>query len=651
MKNLLLTVIASLSFFSCVDEATLVSTAEVAGKVMRKGLEKSDIRGYEGSLLLQGIGELSLATSDDSLGAFAIDILERFGTGEIKGGGSFYSYEAGGNAAALLNLEGHHSLREQVVRAARKMMESQPRSSEGLIIPGWVDREKDQVFIDMAFAVTPFLLYAGLVEDDGELIDQAVFETLELFSVLKDNRTNLLHQCRGFVGKGILSEDNWSRGNGWGALAIAALVERLPKTHPQRERVEAVARDFFTSLLEHQDGNGLWHQEITEEESYAETSGSGLILYGLGKMIESEVLGRKYLPRFKRGLSGLLGFVAEDGSVSNASWSCLCPGDGTKEDYAKHPSFYNDSHSFGPVVLALVEALNLGIDRVEVAGGLGHAIEGGKPRAYVRHIAERKGDIAWENDRVAFRIYSKMVESSVGSGVDLWTKSVDRPVIDNWYSLNDKGLDYHTDRGEGYDFYSVGKLRGCGGSGVWGEGGLSVSRPYSSYCIERNDEDLIAFRLDYDPYDVDGARVRESKEIRMVNGTNFYQVTALYAVEGGGDLLVAVGLTSFGNARVEKDKEAGSLSLMERISEEDGCIGTCVIVDPGMLDRFETFGQDELVVLRVSSGAPFTYYVGAGWSKDKRFDPFESKWRRTTEAQSFESLNETYMNATNENCQ
>ncbi|NJM14678.1 MAG: hypothetical protein HC896_04215 [Bacteroidales bacterium] len=63
-------------------------------------------------------------------------------------------------------------------------------------------------------------MYAGLAEENLEYIDLAVFETLELFKILQDPKTGLVHQGRGFQGKGVCSDDNWSRGNGWGGFLL-----------------------------------------------------------------------------------------------------------------------------------------------------------------------------------------------------------------------------------------------------------------------------------------------------------------------------------------------------------------------------------------------------------------------------------------------
>lgn len=630
------------SFVSQAKEKHVVSSQEIAENVLRKGIQKSNIKGYEGSLLLQGMSELALASSSDSLLRYVVDIMERFGTKEIKGGGSFISYEAGGSGAALLHYRGvAPTLRKQVADAAKKMVDKQNRSSENLLVPSWISKEKDQVFIDMAFAVSPYLLYAGLSEGNQEYIDLAVYETLQLFRILADNQSGLIHQGRGFVTKGIVSQDNWSRGNGWGALALSALALDLPKSHPQRKEVETLTRNFYLSVLKYQDENGVWHQEMTDKRSYVETSGTGLLLYGMGMAIQAKILDKKYTRQFLKGLQGLTAYIRKDGSVSNACWSCLCPKEGTKEDYKNHPSYFNDSHAFGPVVLAFAQALKMGITEVTLEKEMGTAITQKEPKTYVRFVPERSEDIAWENDRIAFRVYARTVKDKVGSGVDIWTKSVAHSIIDNWYALNAQGLDYHVDRGEGYDFYHMGFYRGCGGTAVYEEGKLFASEPYANYRIYRNDEDGIEFEMSYYPYQTNKVTVYEKKRIRMVNGTNYFQVTSTFETENNEDLIVAVGVTNLGKAEVQKDKSTGRLSLIENISEKDGYLATALFADPTQICDFKAIEKDELILLKVKSNQPFTYYVGAGWSGDPRFTP-SIKLNEMFNGYSWERLNSVY---------
>ena len=88
-------------------------------------------------------------------------------------------------------------------------------------------------------------------------------------------------------------------------------------------------------------------------------------------------------------------------------------------------------------------------------------------KVYGRFIRERHDDFAWENDRIAHRMYGRDLETwakepLTSSGIDIWVKRVTRRVINDWYMIDD----YHRDNGDGGDFYSVGKTRGCGGLGT-----------------------------------------------------------------------------------------------------------------------------------------------------------------------------------------
>ena len=46
-----------------------------------------------------------------------------------------------------------------------------------------------------------------------------------------------------------------------------------------------------------------------------------------------------------------------------------------------------------------------------------------------------KDDFAWENDKIAFRMYGPALEADgeVSSGIDVWSKSTPRLVINDWY--------------------------------------------------------------------------------------------------------------------------------------------------------------------------------------------------------------------------
>jgi rhamnogalacturonyl hydrolase YesR len=601
-----------------------LATRELAERVLAKGLAEIDLGLYPGTLLMQAMSELALIDSNSPLRGQAVELFKKFVAKEIKGRGSFISYQVGGSGAALLRWRGvAPELDRAVADAAKRMMDTQKRSSESLLVPPWVVAEKDQVFIDVAFAVTPFILYAGLAEKNERYIDLAIFETIELVRILRDTQTGLLHQGRGFQGLGVVSQDNWSRGNGWGAMGLAALVRDLPADHPMRKNVEVVAKEFFSAVLRYQNKAGLWHQEMTDPSSYTETSGSGLLLYGLGVMLERGLVDRKHEADFTRGLAALPAYIAADGSVGHTCIGCLCPGDGTKEDYKNRVWAHNDSHAFGAVVLAYAQALKLGVTSITptVKPGVFAAAEDtpGKPRTYVLRNPTGAQNINWENDRIAFRVYGPTVRHRVGSGIDIWPKSVDYPVIDKWYRLSAAGFDYHTERGEGVDFYHVGRERGCGGSAIWRNGRPFPSETYSTYRIVANESDHVEFTLEFEPWDADGLRVSETKTIRLVPGTNFFQVTHTVHTAGTANLTVGLALTTFGQSVPQQSQVQGTMSLWEKADPAQPMLGTAIIADPRHVTGFGEAGKDRYMLLSVKPNEPFTYFVGAAWAGNSRF--------------------------------
>ena len=128
----------------------------------------------------------------------------------------------------------------------------------------------------------------------------------------------------------------------------------------------------------------------------------------------------------------------------------------------------------------------------------------------------------------------------------------------------------------------------------------------------------IEFILNYEPWDAGGMRVSEEKRIRMVPGTNFFQVTATLAAPGDPELTFAIGLSTVDQPAVKTDAALGQLSLWEKQVPDHAAIGTAVVVDPATLAGYAQDGKDRVVLVRVKASQPFTYYVGAGWAGHPR---------------------------------
>lgn len=635
MKKALYVAGAILLLLSCSHKTRLV---DIADAVIAKAPSCLDYGHYAGTVFTHGLAEYTLLTGCGK--DLTESIARSFAGGEAKGYGSFICYETGSTMLPLMACNGAVYASNAVSETAARMWTQQPRNEDGLMVPPWCDPSKNPLFIDCVLAVTPYFLYAGLLEDNQEYIDYAARMTLDTFRELRDPETGLVNQARGvmWMERGQKTTDCWSRGNGWGSIALGVLLKSFPKDNPLRGKIDALAKDFFSAAVRFQDSDGLWHQEMTFADSYPEISGTGLLLYGLGRAIEAGVLDRKeYLPAFRKGIGGMLMYVDADGNIGNTCSGCLAWGDGGKEAYAAHEYYCNEPHAFGPVLLALTEAIALGINEVKTE--LGSRLEGMVPACHVRFVPERKGDIAWENDRAAFRIYSQEVKEKVSSGIDYWGKRVDYPIVEHWYELNGRGLEYHVDRGQGRDFYAVGRNRGIGGTGVWTGKELLVPEPYIGYKILKDGPEELAFSVEYPEIPCGEGSYKLTETIEMVLGTPFFKKTVgLETVGNVPRACIAVGLTDFGGADVRTDSQNAALSLFEDLGA-DGKIASAVVADPASFAGFASAGKDRLILLSPDEASCF---VGVAWDGDIRWRNLPGEWYRLLGEGCYDRINKLY---------
>ncbi len=255
-------------------------------------------------------------------------------------------------------------------------------------------------------------------------------------------------------------------------------------------------------------------------------------------------------------------------------------------------------------------------------------------KAAARYVPERLDDFAWENDRIAHRIYGTALaeaaapgsgkEVLVTSGLDVWCKRVSYPIIDRWYN---KGHDhYHTDEGEGMDLFSVGVSRGCGGTGVWDGERLHVSRNYRSWRILANGPVRTQFELTYDTWAAGGVFVSEVKRITLDAGHQLNQIESTFTVATGGpEITVAIGLgknptDKHQDPKIALTATAASGSLAEWIVQKtNGELGLTAIVPGPEFQGFAEDSRNQLILAKVVSGQPLRYLAGAGWSRAGEF--------------------------------
>ena len=255
-------------------------------------------------------------------------------------------------------------------------------------------------------------------------------------------------------------------------------------------------------------------------------------------------------------------------------------------------------------------------------------------RAYGRYVPERMDDYAWENDRIAFRVYGPALElppprgeKLAGSGVDVWCKRTRSLVLDKWY----KSGAYHIDHGEGCDCYKSGASRACGGIGVWDGQKLFVSRNWRSQKCIANGPIRTLFELVYDTWDGGtGIRVRETRRISLDAGSNLSRFESLFTITGSNQVAIAVGLDvsqahHHGGGTMAGGAAERWITNWEQENKPNGITGTAILLPDHICQKAESEGN-LMLVAPAFAGKPFIWYAGAGWNKSGDFAD-EAAWR------------------------
>jgi hypothetical protein len=255
-------------------------------------------------------------------------------------------------------------------------------------------------------------------------------------------------------------------------------------------------------------------------------------------------------------------------------------------------------------------------------------------RVYGRFVRERHDDFAWENDKVAFRIYGQALETFekeplTSSAVDAWSKRVRRLVLNEWFL----GDDYHRDHGEGGDFYPAGRSRGCGGSGLVVDGALALSRNFRSSRVLAAGPIRLVFEVAYPEWEKPGVKATEVKRVTLDAGSNVNRFESFYTVEGEGPVTWAAGIRLAKGVTPRVDRERGIVRTWEHQGEygENGWLGCGLVIDPGVVVESREEGGNQLVVARTPKDRPATWYAGSGWDRSGDF-PDAAAWDRYLDA-------------------
>ena len=263
---------------------------------------------------------------------------------------------------------------------------------------------------------------------------------------------------------------------------------------------------------------------------------------------------------------------------------------------------------------------------VRPKGSAIYTIETGYPSTfrntcYGRMYPERVDDIAWENDRGAYRCYGPALQASGEDayGNDVWVKNTPDLVVEQrYYNELEKGLSYHVDHGDGLDCYKVGPTLGCGAPALMDGDNIVFPYCYTDYELLDNGPLRFSVKLVYNNI--------ETRIISIDKGSNFNKMTVTYG--GAGETVdVASGVvihTEDTQSIVLGEDYVAYADPTDNPTAQNFQIYVGAVFPDGvdevrkiMYDTPTRGNAGHALGIRrgVANGEPVTYYFGSAWSK------------------------------------
>ncbi|WP_179091737.1 glycoside hydrolase family 88/105 protein [Paenibacillus borealis] len=245
---------------------------------------------------------------------------------------------------------------------ANYITEVQSRLPDGALYrtTGTVDFMQQTMWCDDLYMSTPFLSKYYELTGNAAYLDDAAAQFLLYKERLFQPELGIMHHVYDYK----FNKPNgvpWGRGNGWVIFSLTELLEVMPEHHPLRSDLLDYFRELSKGYLKLQDERGLWHQVLTDLESYAEASCTSMFIYAFTRGVRCGWLPEPepYVTSAISGWSGLTHHcIDKQGNVYG-----VCRGSG----YSFNKLYYkdeltwqlNDTHGIGIVLLAGIEVHRL----------------------------------------------------------------------------------------------------------------------------------------------------------------------------------------------------------------------------------------------------------------------------------------------------
>jgi rhamnogalacturonyl hydrolase YesR len=244
--------------------------------------------------------------------------------------------------------------RKYIDLAANHIEKIQSRLEDGTLVRSFPS--KWTLWADDLYMSVSFLARMGELTGDIRYFDHAAQQVVNFHKYLFDEGKGLLRHCwySDVRQRGIAF---WGRANGWAMVAQVDLLDRIPKSFPQRDTLLALLRKDIQGIAQYQGETGLWHQLLDKADSYSETSCTAMFTYTIARAVNQGYVNTSYVSVARHGWAGVMSKIRSDGQIEG-----VCTGTGVGDNlefYYTRPAPLNDVHGIGAVLLAGAEVFSL----------------------------------------------------------------------------------------------------------------------------------------------------------------------------------------------------------------------------------------------------------------------------------------------------
>ncbi|MBN1783155.1 glycoside hydrolase family 88 protein [bacterium] len=266
--------------------------------------------------------------------------------------------DCGAMAASVIDvyqMDTKKEYRAYIDKTAGFIMNRQDRLADGTLCRK--TPHEMTVWADDMYMSVPFLARMGHLTGDVKYFDDALKQVFNFTRYLWCPEKGLFFHCY-YNDLGRNGVAHWGRCNGWIIMSQCHLLELLPENHAQREALRQNLERQILGLAKYQTAEGLWRQLLDKSDSYTESSGTAMFVYGIAKAVNEGWIDQRYASIALRGWEGLKAHkISVDGNLKD-----ICVGTNIDDSivyYYNRPARTNETHGLGAVIDAGVEILKL----------------------------------------------------------------------------------------------------------------------------------------------------------------------------------------------------------------------------------------------------------------------------------------------------